>query len=345
MRLLITTQAVDLDDPVLAFFHRWIEEFAKNADHVHVICLKEGRHALPKNVTVHSLGKESGRSMFKYVTRFYRYVWTLRREYDVVFVHMNPEYLVLGGRIWRMLKKSIGLWYIHPKSSWRLREGMRYTDVIFSASEKSFPHVAKKLVPVGLGVDTDFFSPGTYVPSSELRIMCAARIAPVKRVECMIEAAEELKKRRIPFVFDYYGEELPRDAAYAKEMRKKADTLASWNFRGRATPEEIRNAYRAHDVHVNATDSGSFDKAVFESMASGCITVASNTALDDVLPMELTFEEGDPISLAKALDHIAGLSEEDKQGFRERLRKIAVERYSLQRLVGRILDVLKYPTA
>src|SRR5262249_21960920 len=147
------TQAVDLDDPVLSFFHAWIEEFAKNAEHVHVICLKEGRHTLPKNVSVHSLGKENGRSRTKYLFRLYKYVIGLRREYDLVFVHMNPEYLVAVGWLWRLMRKVVGLWYIHPRSSWCLRKGMKFAHVIFSASQQSFPHVTRKLMPVGLGVD------------------------------------------------------------------------------------------------------------------------------------------------------------------------------------------------
>ena len=89
MRLLIVTQAVDRNDPVLGFFHRWIEEISQHVQTVHVVCLKEGPHSLPSNVTVHSLGKESGRSRLKYVTRFYSYIWKFRGEYDAVFVHMN----------------------------------------------------------------------------------------------------------------------------------------------------------------------------------------------------------------------------------------------------------------
>jgi glycosyltransferase involved in cell wall biosynthesis len=342
MRLLITTQAIDLDDPVLSFFHRWVEEFAKNAEHVHVICLKEGRHALPKNVSVHSLGKESGRSMFKYITRFYKYAWSLRREYDVVFVHMNPEYLVLGGRLWRLMRKRVGLWYIHPRSSWRLRYGMPFAHKIFSATLKSFPHTTPKIVPVGLGVDTDFFKPGAIGPSSELRVMCAARIAPVKRVECMIDASEELVKRHTPFLFDYYGEELPRDKDYAEEMRKRAEHIGAWMWKGSASSEGVLGAYQSHDVHVNATDTGSFDKAVFEAMACGCISVASNKALFEALPRELMFEEGNAKSLAQTLEHIAHLPREDREALREEMRKLALERYSLSSLILRVLDGLKF---
>ena len=342
MRLLITTQAVDLDDPVLAFFHRWIEEFAKNADSVEVICLKEGRHALPKNVTVHSLGKEGGRSVLKYIGRFYKYSWTLRKRYDAVFVHMNPEYLVLGGLLWTLLRKRVGLWYIHPRSTLGLRYGMLYARVILSATAKSFPLKSKKIVPVGHGVDTDFFAPGDMPLSNVLRIMCAARIAPVKRLECMIDATAELVKRRTPVLFDYYGEELPRDAAYAKKMRTHAESVGAWSFRGRATQEQIRDAYRTHDAHVNATDTGSFDKAVFESMACGTITVASNKALEEVLPRELMFDQGDPLALAKVLGHIAQMSQADRGALSARLREVAVQHYSLSALIGKILDPLMY---
>src|SRR3989338_44123 len=62
MRILIVTQAVDSADSDLGFFHRWIEEFAKRFERVIVICLKEGQHRLPENVSVYSLGKESGKA-------------------------------------------------------------------------------------------------------------------------------------------------------------------------------------------------------------------------------------------------------------------------------------------
>jgi hypothetical protein len=47
MRLLIVTQAIDAEDPVLGFFVRWVEELAKKAEMVEVICLKEGNALLP----------------------------------------------------------------------------------------------------------------------------------------------------------------------------------------------------------------------------------------------------------------------------------------------------------
>ena len=61
MRLLIITQKVDKNDPILGFFHRWIEEFAKHCQSIIVICLQKGEYNLPKNIKILSLGKEKGK--------------------------------------------------------------------------------------------------------------------------------------------------------------------------------------------------------------------------------------------------------------------------------------------
>lgn len=49
MKLLIVTQALDQAHPILGFFHRWIEEFAKHFEHIHVIALQYGKSDLPYN--------------------------------------------------------------------------------------------------------------------------------------------------------------------------------------------------------------------------------------------------------------------------------------------------------
>ena len=102
MKLLILTQKVNKDDPILGFFVRWVEEFAVHCESVVVICLEKGNYDLPSNVNVLSLGKEEGKSHFVYLLRFYTYIWSNRKEYDSVFVHMNQEYILLAGLFWRM---------------------------------------------------------------------------------------------------------------------------------------------------------------------------------------------------------------------------------------------------
>jgi glycosyltransferase involved in cell wall biosynthesis len=256
---------------------------------------------------------------------------------------MNPEYLVLGGGLWKMLRKPTTLWYIHPKSSWRLWIARVFATHIVSATEKSFPLRSKRLIPIGLGVDTDFFSPGVTASGNDFKVMLAARIAPVKRIECVIGAISELMRRNVPVVFDYYGGALPRDREYAEALYKLVPAATPpdmWRWHGDSMQTQVRDAYRTHDVHVNATESGSFDKAVFESMACGCITVVSNRALRGIVPNELIFEEGDSASLADALERIYRLVPAERTELKKKMRAIAEEKYSLSALIERVVKVL-----
>src|SRR3989344_2157532 len=96
-RLLIITQIIDVEDPVLGFFHDWVVEFSKHFQSIIAIALKTAKANLPENVKVLSLGKEKGKSRIKCIFNFLRYIVRNRRDYDAVFVHMNQEYILLGG--------------------------------------------------------------------------------------------------------------------------------------------------------------------------------------------------------------------------------------------------------
>jgi len=108
MKLLILTQKIDINDPVLGFFHKWAEEFSKKYEKLTVICLEKGEYKLPDNVKVLSLGKETGKSRLKYVFLFYKYIWLERKNYDVVFAHMNQEYIILDGNFGDSWAKRFG---------------------------------------------------------------------------------------------------------------------------------------------------------------------------------------------------------------------------------------------
>ena len=73
MRLLIITQKVNKNDPVLGFFHTWIKELATKFESIEVICLEKGHFDLPQNVTVYSLGKEHGVTRLGYIKNFFRF--------------------------------------------------------------------------------------------------------------------------------------------------------------------------------------------------------------------------------------------------------------------------------
>ena len=185
MRLLIVTQKVDVKDPVLGFFHRWVEEFAKGCEFVTVICLEEGEHHLPANVEVASLGKENGASKFRYIINFYKYI--LEGDYDKVFVHMNQEYVILGGVLWRLLGKKVFLWRNHAQGNIMTNLAVTLSHGVFCTSPRSYTAQFKKTKIMPVGIDTGFFKPDSTVVKIPHSILFLGRIAPVKKVLDFIE--------------------------------------------------------------------------------------------------------------------------------------------------------------
>lgn len=259
MRLLIITQVVDTGDSYLGFFARWIEEFAKHAERVEVICLKEGKHSLPGNVRVHSLGKEHGASHITYVFNFYRYIWSLRHDYDAVFVHMNPEYVVLGGIVWKALHKRIALWYMHKTVNLMLRLAEHGADIVFTGSKESFRLPSRKVRVMGHGIDTEFFMPDPRVQRGDW-YLSVGRLMPSKdHKRAMVEARDDGRRLRIA------GEGPQRE-----ELESYARSLgAQVEFLGGLSQAALRDEYRKAMLLIHTSKTGSLDKVVLEALACG----------------------------------------------------------------------------
>lgn len=269
MKLLICTQVVDVGDSDLGFFVRWIEEFSKHCEKVIVICLREGKHTLPTNVQVHSLGKETGVSHLKYVFNFYRYIWRLRDEYDAVFVHMNPEYAVLGGPFWRLWNKHIGLWYMHKSITIKLRIATRLAQNIFTGSKESFRLQSRKVQVTGHGIDTNFFSPDTSVVRGDW-LLSVGRLMKSKRHDLAIrKAAEEGKELRIA------GEGPERKNLEALAYKLSAHV----QFLGGLRQSQLRDEYRRAAYLIHTSETGSLDKVVLEALACGLPVRTNDPAL------------------------------------------------------------------
>src|SRR5665213_2150252 len=288
MRLLIVSQAVDLDCPVLGFMHRWIEEFSRRFDSIEVICLKEGRHDLPLNVRVHSLGKESGASRFKYVLNFYRYIWKLRKNYDAVFVHMNQEYVLMGSPLWKLYRKRVYLWRNHYAGSFLTDLAVAWCNKVFCTSGRSYTARFKKTEFMPIGIDTDFFAPQNR-DRPEDSILFLGRLDPAKRCELLVDALQLLYDENIPFVADIIGDPSVGNELYAHDLRNRAATLAlegMISMHPGISNNEARNVFASHEIYINLSPSGMFDKTIGEAMACGCIVVAVNDALRDIVPKE-----------------------------------------------------------
>lgn len=282
MRLLIVTQTVDAGDSDLGFFVRWIEEFARQCEQMEVICLCEGAHALPANVHVHSLGKTEDSTQrtanrIRYVWRFYALIWKLRHDYDTVFVHMNPEYVILGGAFWRLWRKRIALWYTHKNVDLKLRISEKLAHIVFTASKESFRLASRKVRVMGHGIDTDFFSPDPSV-SRGGHLLSVGRLMPSKRHDLAIRyVVQEGKELRIAGE----GPERERLEALTRELGVQV------RFLGGMSQAQLRDEYRKAAFLIHTSETGSLDKVVLEALACG-LPVHTNDpalkALQDVPP-------------------------------------------------------------
>lgn len=332
MNILIITQSVDKKNQVLGFFHRWIEEFAKQFACVTVICLEKGEYSLPDNVGVFSLGKEYKASKLQLIFNFYKYVWGQRDRYDVVFVHMNPVYVILGSLLWFVLNKKVGLWYTHKHIDIKLRIATLLSDFIFTASEESFRLKTKKRYVLGHGIDTRLFCPRPH--SMSYKIVTVGRIAETKKLIEIFRVFKKLKELNSAYTLTIIGDAiLPGDFEYKQKL---VDCFTNEGYTdsvvllGSKSQSELATLLPSYDIFINMSHTGSVDKAVLEAAASGLYVVTSNEAFKNIFPH--SYAEETINSVVEKILHIQNI-----QG--EHTREIVVKNFDLNTLLQKIKKI------
>ncbi len=331
MRLLICTQTINKNDPILGFFHRWIEEFAKHFESIEVICLKVGEYSLPSNVRVHSLGKEGGESYVKYVTRFYRYLWALRGVYDRVFVHMNPHYVVLGGLWWSLMRTPIFFWRNHAKMDIMTRIAACFAKRVFYTSPFACTSRYAHALQMPVGIDMSLFAPTGVHTNEKTKVLLLGRLSPVKRPEIFIAAAEILGEA---FEMYIYGDDPTVEEMYLRQLKRMAGTNVFFHpgIKNYETPE----IYRAHDIYVNLTPEGSMDKTVLEAAACGVWVIVTNRSFSKVLSEKSILQESTPQALAERIKIATRLSLDEKKSHLKEAYNAVLQNHSLERLAEQL---------
>ncbi len=343
MKLLICTQAVDRSDPILGFFHRWIEEFSKYFESVVVICLWEGEHSLPHNVRVFSLGKEHKKAgKVLYALRFLRHVWRLRRQYDVILVHMNQEYILLAGWLWRLLGKKVFMWRNHYSGNFLTARAVRQCKKVFFTSQFSytarFPHAVR--MPVG--IDTEKFDRMPDIPRDPQAILFLARIAPSKKPHLFLQALAILARRDVQFSASIYGSALPSDEAYRRELQHMS---SEWGLEERVRfypgipNHETPAVFNRHGIFVNCSPSGMYDKTIFEAAACECLVMASSKDFAEIVDPQFIFKEDNAEDLADKLSQLLKLPLLERQGMASALRNVAKDQ-SIETLGKRLYEII-----
>jgi glycosyltransferase involved in cell wall biosynthesis len=347
LNLLVLNLAVDADHSTLGHTTAWINELARHCETVSVITMYAGRIAVAENVAVYSLGKELGRSEPRRLLEFYRVVHRVlsRHRVDACFAHMAPLFALLLAPVAKARRLPVLLWYAHPTVRPLLRLATAAVDRCVTATAESFRVPSRKVFAIGHGIDTERFAPPAQTaPSYETTAISVGRITPRKRLQELLQAVAILeceREHRLQLEL-IGGPATPGDRTYERRLRREARSLAIdglVRFRGPVPFSAMPPYYHRGSVSVNLSD-GALDKAILESMASGCIPVSRNPAfaalarargLDALVPAPGPRGLADCIAAALRRDRAA------RSALVTQLRRIVVEEHSLTTLSDRIL--------
>lgn len=343
--LLIITQKVDQGDQLLGFFIEWLVRLASKFNKITILCLEKGKYDLPSNVEVVSLGKDRHLPKIYWLFNFYKHIFQKRREYDSIFVHMNPVWIILGGPVWHLMSKKIFFWYTSGGITTKLKLAEKFADVVLTASKESFRIPSKKVIITGHGIDTELFKPSLEVRPQVLRsdlktfkILSVGRISSVKNYETLINATRILKDKGLDFSVTMIGEApLEKDKNYEIGIRDKIKKLGleqNFNFVGKVINKNLPSYYQSHDIFVHLSKTGSVDKVLLEAMACGINVLSSSDSARSFLPTELVFQENDAQELANKIE------ETYKKNFGSQLRQYVIENHNLDKLIDKIAGLI-----
>jgi|YelNatPaOPRAMG01_1025707.scaffolds.fasta_scaffold07905_7 glycosyltransferase involved in cell wall biosynthesis len=351
MRVLMVTQAVDLDDPVLGFTHTWVNALARRVEQLHVMTLVAGRHHLADNVVLHAYGPPGASHNRLSRWWFYNQHFTrliLSSRVDVVFIHMIPRWVLLAAPYAKMHQVPILLWYTHRQVTLQLRLAHCLADRVVTASPESYGLKDAKVIVVGHGVDTDLFCPAPDIQPVSRSVLAVGRLSPIKDYETLIRAAHILVHQRgqKDWHFTIVGEASPTTADYEAKLRMLVANLGLQThvtFAGAVPNAMLPDLYRSHSVSVNLCPTGGMDKVVLESLACGTPVLVCNWTFVPLLGQhaeQLMFHEGNAADLADHLERLASLSAKERGDLVEPLREKVSTEYSVDILMDRVMDVL-----
>lgn len=345
MKVLVFTQAVDKNDPVLGFFHNWLIEFSSKFDEITVIALRVGEMELPANIKVYSLGKEKRRSKISTIARLFVLIWRGRHSGDAVFVHMNKEYILAGWLIWKISGVPVYLWYNHRYANWFARLAMRLSKKVFYTSEHSAGAKWSNSVSMPVGVDTDLFNIYTPVSMRGNTMLSLGRIDPVKNVDIIAKSILSLSSNTpVNFKATIAGSPSWGNEKYAASIRESLKPLTdkgTVHFAGGVLYEKTVELFNQNKIFINLTSSGSFDKTILEAMASGCLVVVANQSVFDVLNDEGKVLDINTAEVSSQIVKSFLISKVDEEKIIAKMRKFVVEKHSLKLLAERLAFEVK----
>lgn len=334
MTLLFLTQKIDSNDDDLAFVILWIEEFIRQGIDVNVVCLEKGKFY--DSFPVYSLGKETGTGRVGRVIRFFKYIFTIK--YDRVFVHMNPEYVTLGGWWWMVRRTPIYLWYTHYTMHIHLFLAGLFCRRMFAATKQSLPQYdgSSKKVVTGHGIDVNYWiGDGENILDREpsvYNLVSVHRICRSKRIEIGICALKFLPKE---YNLSIYGRDV--DKNYYQELQQivhKNNLQDRVFFKGAFPMHQLKNEYPKYRLMINMAPE-TIDKTMLEAMLFGIFPITTSANIS-AIGLDIYPDGEFPEDIARFI-----LSKKWEQKSSRQLLEIVRKKHSLSTLIEKLNEFIK----
>ena len=346
MRVLFITQVWDESDSVLGFVPSWVAALGTVFSSITVIALKVSPKKNLSSIPVYSLGKEEGRSRLGKIFQFYRLIWRLRESYDMAFIHMNPEYIVLAGLLWRLLGKKIVLWYAHGAVPLVLRVATFFAHRILTSTREGYRLSSSKVRVIGQAIDTELFAPyQELIPAPTLIVV--GRVSPAKGQSIAVRALSLIREKYPDVKLEIVGAPIyDADHVYEISVRTLVRELSLESrvfWRGPRTRTELAREFSRMTLCINMSTNGSLDKAGLEALASGVPIITGNPAFQSILSGiadTLFISSGESTDVARAAISYLTLPINERKRIREELRARVIAQHSILTFPERVLNAL-----
>jgi len=241
-----------------------------------------------------------------------------------------------GGAKFIYTKKAMSWGNIH----WKIKSYL--SDFIITINHEMVHFFSykknQKLIPLGL--DVNYYNPDLFSTKNEndiFKIITVANLVPVKGIEIIIQALDELKNKSL--FLTVLGDD--RDP-YAEELRKMVRNMNLENqvkFLGKKT--DVRPFLADSDLYIIPTLNDSrkegMPMALVEAMSMAKPVLGSNiSGINYVLKdfPELLFDAGNAIDLSKKIHYFYQQKREERIGVGQLLREYTAKFYTIQKCIN-----------
>ena len=353
MKLILFNLKTDADDDLLGFATNWINSIADRCERVFVITLETGRISVRDNVTVYSVGREMNRDRLSLVLEFYRILSQILKNdrIDGCFAHMNHHFTALAGPILRAKKIPIVQWHCHKSTPLLLRIAYHFSEVIITASPEGCRLQSGSSVISGHGIDMSKFKIVVEESDGPLVLLYVGRIAPIKRLELLLEAGGWLNQihPELEFQIKIVGNASEENADYKNRLLQLVRGLRlerKVHFLGGCGYLQIAHHFQRADLCFNGCPEGGLDKVMLEAMCCGIPVLTTNPALKHTWPSELgdgwfCSERDDAAVFGQKIVDWAKCPMRKSTGFKNKLRGSVRKHHDLNKLSGRLISLFK----